>query len=177
MCPGGSRMICMIYGTTCFLGWICTTQILRNLSQRQDERLEDLDDDLSDLSVRAVNKRRLHASIGRCFCFSGKGCSTLHRFFLPLVVMLFVFLGWMDLEVEHFNDDWWSLYVFSELQRNGHRILPCVTPLVRTPPKGETLWGRGRAAMQRVARTMRAQAPCLKKPNPNPILREHPILK
>ena len=37
--------ICMIYSRACFLGWMCTMQILHNLSQRQVE-LDHLDHDL-----------------------------------------------------------------------------------------------------------------------------------
>ena len=42
--PRGSYMICMIYGRTGALGWICTTQILRN------DAGYDLDGILEDLS-------------------------------------------------------------------------------------------------------------------------------
>ena len=43
MVPGGTGIMCMIYSRTCFLGRICTAQIVRNL--------DDLNHDLSDLSV------------------------------------------------------------------------------------------------------------------------------
>ena len=32
MSPGGSRIVCMICGRTCVLGWICTVQILHGIS-------------------------------------------------------------------------------------------------------------------------------------------------
>ena len=32
MLPGGSRITCMIYSRTCFLGWILAVQILYNIS-------------------------------------------------------------------------------------------------------------------------------------------------
>ena len=32
MLPGGSHKICMIYTAHVFLGWICTAQILHNIS-------------------------------------------------------------------------------------------------------------------------------------------------
>ena len=35
MLPDGSRVICVIYHRACFLGWICTVQVLHNIYERQ----------------------------------------------------------------------------------------------------------------------------------------------
>ena len=50
-------MICRVYCSTCFLGGICTIQILHNLSQRQVKELDNLsvDDQDHDLSLRGVS--------------------------------------------------------------------------------------------------------------------------
>ena len=51
MLPGGTRDVCMIHRSTCFLGWMCATYAdpAQPLTTTGEER-DDLDHDLSDLS-------------------------------------------------------------------------------------------------------------------------------
>ena len=54
MLLGVARIICIMYDSACFLGWICacrlgricTMQMLRSLSQMAGEEIDDLDNGL-----------------------------------------------------------------------------------------------------------------------------------